>query len=139
MAPGNRGEELRRQAETPRWLEDADASTGFGGPSYKFTDLPRTCWTTKPLGVKYLQFWWEMMFGDADYHIVMWPNPAMGTPEQLRESIAKVHRQGGRVGFYYLFTVADPVVHLQFEKEKYRGKAACLVRQPLVRQGERLP
>ena len=109
--------------KTPRWLEDADAWTGFGGPSYKFTDLPRLLDGAKPLGVKYLQFWSEMMFGDADYHIVMWPNPAMGTPEQLRESIAQVHRQGGRVGFYYLFTVADPVVHLQFEKEKYRGKA----------------
>jgi hypothetical protein len=114
---------------TPKWLAEADGWTGFGGPSYTFLKpdknkrpLPDLITGAKELGLDYLQLWSEMTLGDESYQTVYYPNPFMGTPEELKKGIDGVHKAGGHVGFYLFFFGWDPAVLTQLDRDKYRTR-----------------
>jgi len=114
---------------TPKWLEEADGWTGWGFSNYTFLrpegnkrSLPQLIKGAKELGLNYLQLWSEMTIGDEAYHMVYYPDPYKGTPEDLKKAIEEVHKKGGHIGFYLFFFGLDPAVLFQLEREKYRTK-----------------
>ncbi len=85
--------------EQPQWLAECDGWYGLGQEQYRWEDLPHILADAKKLGLFYLQMWSEMILGNT-YYCYFYPNPRMGTEEELRAGIAAVHEGGGRVGFY---------------------------------------
>lgn len=83
----------------PEWLAECDGWYGMGQEQYRWEDLPDILADAKKLGLFYLQMWSEMILGNT-YYCYFYPNPRMGTEEELRAAIAAVHEGGGRVGFY---------------------------------------
>ncbi|MCC6446844.1 MAG: hypothetical protein IT210_25755 [Armatimonadetes bacterium] len=83
----------------PDWLGRCDGWLGLGGPTYTFRDLPRVLDAARYYGFFYVQLWSQMILGEQ-YYSYFYPNPALGTENDLREGIRRVHRKGGRIGFY---------------------------------------
>ncbi len=85
--------------EQPEWLDECDGWFGMGWEQYRWSDLPDILADAKQLGLFYMQMWSEMILGE-NYYCYFYPNPDMGTPEELRAAVDQVHAEGGRIGFY---------------------------------------
>jgi len=96
--------------EPPKWLRDADGYVMSGGPSYEFADFPRVIENAKAIGIDYVQLWSEMTGGDMSYHAFAFPNPYMGTEEELKQAIAELHEKRGHIGVYLNFNTGDPLL-----------------------------
>jgi hypothetical protein len=83
----------------PEWLATCDGWTGMGHAGYTFRDLPDMLENGRQYGLTYLQLWAQMIGGDA-YYCFFYPNPELGTVEDLRQAIRRVHAAGGHLGFY---------------------------------------
>ena len=94
----------------PKWLRDADGYVMSGGPSYEFADFPRVIENAKAIGINYVQLWSEMTGGDMSYHAFAFPNPYMGTEQELKQAIAEMHEKGGHIGVYLNFNTGDPLL-----------------------------
>jgi len=94
----------------PDWLREADGYVMSGGATYEFADFPRAIENAKALGLSYIQLWSEMTGGDITYHALAFPNPYMGTQEELTKAIAEMHAKGGHIGFYLNFITGDPLL-----------------------------
>ena len=96
--------------QPPSWLQEADGYVMSGSPTYEFADFPRALDNAKAMGLNYLQLWSEMTGGDITYHAFAFPNPYMGTPEELTRALADLHARGGHIGFYLNFITGDPLM-----------------------------
>lgn len=85
--------------EQPAWLGECDGWVGAGSSTYSFAQLPEMLETAKLYGLSYIQLWAQMVLGNA-YYCYFYPNPELGTVEDLQRGIAAVHAGGGHVGFY---------------------------------------
>jgi hypothetical protein len=83
----------------PEWLATCDGWTGMGHAGYTFKDLPDILENGRQYGLTYLQLWAQMIDGNA-YYCFFYPNPEMGTIEDLKEGIRAVRAAGGHIGFY---------------------------------------
>lgn len=108
------------RARTPGWVQEADGWFGCGSPTYTFPGLPKVLDAAEEIGLNYLQMWSEMTGGDEQYHVYLYPNPFMGTPEELKDAIAEIHRRGGHIGFYHNYVTNDPTLQQFLQKDKYR-------------------
>jgi len=124
----HRGSEIYRQwflswakpAAVPEWLQQSDGWYGLGGPHYTFAEMPDLLDSAKSVGLDYLQLWSQMLGGDETYYPYLFPNPTMGTPEDLKAGIAKVHEAGGHVGFYLNMIAFDGGMGDFLASPKYR-------------------
>jgi len=96
--------------DPPQWLKEADGYVMTGGPTYEFADFPRIIENAKARGINYIQLWSEMTGGDITYHAFFFPNPYMGTEDELKRAIAEMHKRGGHIGFYLNFNTGDPLL-----------------------------
>jgi hypothetical protein len=98
------------QHPRPDWLVEADGYVMSGGPSYEFGQLPRILENAKAIGIDYIQLWSEMTGGELSYHVFAFPNPYMGTENELKKAIRQLHKQGGHIGVYLNFNTGDPLL-----------------------------
>ena len=94
----------------PDWLREADGYVMSGGPGYEFADFPRAIRHAQAMGISYIQLWSEMTGGDISYHAFAFPNPYMGTEQELTRAVAELHKAGGHVGVYLNFNTGDPLL-----------------------------
>ncbi len=104
----------------PEWIQQTDGWFGCGGPRYTFRDLPKVLDAAEEIGLNYLQLWSQMTGADEIYHVYLYPNPFMGTPEELKDAIAEIHRRGGHIGFYHNYVTTDPTLQEFLNRDKYR-------------------
>ncbi len=114
----------------PEWIEQADGWLGLGGPSYNFAKLPKLFEAAQYIGLNYLELWSEMTGGDVTYHVYLYPNPFMGTVEELKAALAEVHRRGGHVGFYHNYVTTDPTLAQFLAQEKYTERVPASEPKP---------
>jgi len=107
--------------QPPRWLKEADGYVMSGVSSYEFADFPRAVENAKAIGLSYIELWCEMTGGERSYYAFGFPNPYMGTPEELKDAIRELHERGGHIGFYLNFNTGDPLM-------------GTMVRQPRIAQ-----
>ena len=113
-----------KRAAIPDWLQQADGWLGCGGPNWDFKTLTKVYDLAEELGLDYLQLWSEMTGGDETYHVFLYPNVKMGTPEDLKAALDDIHHRGGHVGFYQNYVTTDPTLQQFLQKDKYRDIVA---------------
>lgn len=118
--------------DPPQWLTEADGYVMSGGATYEFADLPRAIENARATGLNYIQLWSEMTGGDITYHAFCFPNPYMGTEEELTKAISEMHARGGHIGFYLNFITGDPLMGTFSRQPQNDQKIAKKIPRPAL-------
>ena len=96
----------------PAWLLKGDGWLMGGRPTGFAQDLPRRSRFAQGLGLDATLWWGQAMRGlgetAADLGCLGFPDPALGTEEELTKAIAAVREAGGHVGFCLEAAAWDP-------------------------------
>jgi len=85
---------------------------------HRFKDIVKLYEDAEYLGLSHIQFWGQMV-GDGCCYRFYYPDPRLGSLQDLRTSISKVKEKGGRVGFYFNIQAFSPHVREVLSKKGY--------------------
>ena len=124
-----------RKPDVPKWVKDADGWYGVGlGPRqyhdsdnvYMFKDIPSLYDEAEYVGLNWIEVWGQMVLNGC--YRFYYPDPYLGTVDELKAAIAEVKKRNGHVGFYVNIQAFDP--RLPELPEKYQGMIPADVQIP---------
>jgi hypothetical protein len=80
-----------------------------GEIKFKFKDIEDFFRDAQYLGLNHVQLWGQMV-GDGCCYRFYYPDPRLGTVEELKKAISSVKSKGGTVGFYFNIQAFSPFV-----------------------------
>jgi len=107
----------------PRKLKSMDGWYGINFKSEeniknRFKDIEEIYDEAQYLGLNHIQFWGQMV-GDNCCYRFYYPDPRLGTIDDLKSAIAKVKEKGGYIGFYFNIQAFSPYVEEYLSKRGY--------------------
>lgn len=76
---------------------------------FSFRDIEDLFKDAQYLGLNHVQFWGQMV-GDGCCYRFYYPDPRLGTVEELKQAVSSVKSKGGTVGFYFNIQAFSPLV-----------------------------
>jgi len=101
----------------PNVPDDVKQMDGWYGVNFKpkgpiqhtFMDIERLYDDVQYMGLKHIEFWGQMV-GDGCCNRFYYPDPRLGTPDDLKSAILAVKKKGGRIGFYFNIQAFSPYI-----------------------------
>lgn len=111
----------------PRVPEDIRQMDGWYGANFKqgttvplgFKDIARLYDDAQYLGLSHVQLWGQMV-GDSCCYRFYYPDPRLGTVEELKKAISDLRSRGCRIGFYFNIQAFSPYIKEYLSKRGYR-------------------
>ncbi|MGB9759607.1 MAG: DUF6259 domain-containing protein [Thermoproteota archaeon] len=110
----------------PKISKELKLMDGWYGISFKadktiksrFKDIEKIYDEAQYLGLSHIQFWGQMV-GDNCCYRFYYPDPRLGTIEELKSAIAKIKEKGGYIGFYFNIQAFSPYIKEYLSKRGY--------------------
>jgi len=80
-----------------------------GEIKFRFKDIEEFFEDAQYLGLNHVQLWGQMV-GDGCCYRFYYPDPRLGTAEELKKAISSIKSKGGTVGFYFNIQAFSPFV-----------------------------
>jgi len=116
-----------KKPDVPDWVKETDGWYGVGlGPRqyhdsdaiYRFKEIPSLYSEAEYLGLNWIEVWGQMVMNGC--YRFYYPDPYLGTVEELEEAVREVKERDGHIGFYVNIQAFDP--RLPQLPEKYQQK-----------------